>query len=74
MMVSIDAFVHGVAEMIKDLRRFLFVELGLHRSDVSISGYWRSGMNEDGWQSSKHEFVAGMEAEEAAALVIPDPS
>lgn len=60
-------FVHGVAEMIKDLRRYLFVELGLHRSDVSISGYWRSGMNEDGWQSSKHAFVAEMDSDEVAA-------
>ena len=67
-------FVHGVAEMVKDLRRHLFVERGVSKSDASISGYWRTGMTEDGWQSSKHEFVAGMEAEEAAALVIPDPS
>lgn len=44
-------FVHGVAEMVKDLRRYLFVEQGIPRSDVSISGYWRTGMTEDGWQS-----------------------
>lgn len=61
-------FVHGVAEMVKDLRRYLFVELGLDRANVSISGYWRTGMTEDGWQSSKREFVAGMEEQEAAAL------
>lgn len=61
-------FVHGVAEMVKDLRRFLFVEQGVSRSDVSISGYWRTGMNEDRWQSTKHEFVESMESEEAAAL------
>lgn len=59
-------FVHGVAEMVKDLRRFLFVESGVPRADVSISGYWRTGMTEDGWQSSKHEFVAEMEAEEVS--------
>ncbi|MDF1489373.1 siderophore-interacting protein [Tessaracoccus caeni] len=61
-------FVHGVAEMVKDLRRFLFVEQGVSRGDVSISGYWRTGMNEDRWQSTKHEFVESMESEEAAAL------
>lgn len=61
-------FVHGVAEMVKDLRRYLFVELGLNRADVSISGYWRTGMTEDGWQSSKREFVEGLEQQEAAAL------
>lgn len=61
-------FVHGVAEMVKDLRRYLFVEQGVPRGDVSISGYWRTGMNEDGWQSSKHAFVEAMESEEAEAL------
>lgn len=63
-----QVFVHGNAAMIKDLRRFFFVEQQLDRDQASISGYWRSGMNEDGWQSSKREFVAAMEAEEQAAL------
>lgn len=60
-------FVHGVAEMVKDLRRFLFVENGVPRADVSISGYWRTGLTEDGWQASKHDFVAAMEADEAGS-------
>lgn len=63
-----QVFVHGNAAMIKDLRRFFFVEQQLDRDQVSISGYWRSGMDEDGWQAGKREFVAGMEAEEQAAL------
>lgn len=60
----VEAFVHGNADMVKPLRRFLFKEVGVPREQVSISGYWRSGMNEDGWQSSKHEFNAAMEAED----------
>ncbi len=60
-------FVHGVAEMVKDIRRYLFVDRSVPRADVSISGYWRTGMTEDGWQSSKHDFVAQMDAEESAA-------
>lgn len=58
------AFVHGNADMIKDLRRFLFVELGVPREQVSISGYWRTGLTEDDWQASKREFVAAMERDE----------
>jgi len=46
------------------LRRFLFFDTGLDRSRVSISGHWRTGLNEDGWQSSKREFNAAMEAED----------
>lgn len=62
-------FIHGVAEMIKEMRRFLFVESEVPREDVSISGYWRLGMTEDQWQSSKREFNAEIEAEEARAKV-----
>ncbi|MFN3867307.1 MAG: siderophore-interacting protein [Demequina sp.] len=66
---DVEAFVHGNADMIKPLRRYLFHELGVPKERVSISGYWRTGMNEDGWQSSKREFVAQMEAEQDAASV-----
>ncbi|MBO0811638.1 MAG: siderophore-interacting protein [Microlunatus sp.] len=64
----VQVFVHGNAAMVKDLRRYFFVDLRLDRSDVSISGYWRTGQNEDAWQSGKREFVARMEAEEAAVV------
>lgn len=60
-------FIHGVAEMIKEMRRFLFVDSQLERSDVSISGYWRLGMTEDQWQASKRDFNAEMELEESGA-------
>lgn len=61
---GLEAFVHGNADMIKDLRRFLFFDCGVPRDQVSISGYWRTGLNEDAWQASKREFVAAMEAED----------
>ncbi len=64
---TVQAFVHGNAHMVKDLRRYLFVEQGMDKERVSISGYWRTDHSEDAWQASKHEFVAAMEAEEAAA-------
>lgn len=60
-------FIHGVAEMVKETRRFLFVDGGVDRADASISGYWRLGMTEDQWQASKREFAEAMEAEETAA-------
>lgn len=53
--------------MIKEMRRFLFVDSEIPRADVSISGYWRIGMTEDQWQSSKREFNAAIEQEEAQA-------
>ncbi|MDE0571899.1 siderophore-interacting protein [Demequina sp. B12] len=61
---DVECFIHGNADMIKPLRHYLFNERAVPRDRVSISGYWRTGMNEDGWQSSKREFVARMEAEQ----------
>ncbi|MGJ3507496.1 siderophore-interacting protein [Enemella sp. A6] len=68
---GLSAFVHGNADMIKDLRRFLFVDCGVPREQVSISGYWRTGLTEDDWQASKREFVAEMEREELVASGSP---
>ena len=66
----VHAFVHGNAYLVRDLRRFLFVEQRLDRSQASISGYWRTEYTEDKWQSTKGEFVAEMDAAEQAALVV----
>lgn len=62
-------FVHGAADMVGDIRRFLFAEQGVDRSLVSISGYWRTGLTEDDWQAGKHELLARWEAAEGSARV-----
>jgi NADPH-dependent ferric siderophore reductase len=58
------AFVHGEAHFVKELRQLLRVDLSIPREDLSISGYWRLGHNEDGWQASKREWNARIEAEQ----------
>ncbi len=63
-----QAFVHGEATMVKQLRRILRVERGLTPRQLSISGYWRLGADEDGWQESKGEWNRSVEAEERVAL------
>ncbi|MFF7238745.1 siderophore-interacting protein [Streptomyces collinus] len=59
-----QAFVHGEAGFVKELRRLLRVEAQIPREDLSVSGYWRLGHNEDGWQASKREWNARIEAEQ----------
>ncbi|QHA03689.1 siderophore-interacting protein [Streptomyces broussonetiae] len=59
-----QAFVHGEAGFVKELRRLLRVEKQIPREDLSISGYWRMGHDEDGWQASKREWNARIEAEQ----------
>jgi NADPH-dependent ferric siderophore reductase len=51
-----QVFVHGEANLVKALRGYLKVERGLPMDRLSISGYWRRGMNEDGWQSTKRDW------------------
>ncbi|MGW4567951.1 siderophore-interacting protein [Streptomyces sp. NPDC004561] len=60
----LHAFVHGEAGFVKELRRLLRVERQVPREDLSISGYWRLGHNEDGWQASKREWNARIEVEQ----------
>ncbi|MEU9478432.1 siderophore-interacting protein [Streptomyces sp. NPDC048191] len=60
----VQAFVHGEAGFVKELRRLLRVELQIPREDLSISGYWRLGHDEDGWQASKREWNARIEVEQ----------
>ncbi|GAA3928038.1 siderophore-interacting protein [Actinoplanes auranticolor] len=64
---EVHAFVHGEATFVKDLRALLRVERGLPMTQLSISGYWRRGLNEDGWQSTKREWNQQVEREQEPA-------
>ncbi|TDD29932.1 siderophore-interacting protein [Kribbella turkmenica] len=50
-----QVFVHGEAGFVFRIRKNLFTDRGLSRDRVSLSGYWRLGKNEDGWQAEKAE-------------------
>jgi NADPH-dependent ferric siderophore reductase len=63
---DVQVFVHGEAGFVMRLRRHLFTDRGLDRKRVSLSGYWRLGKNEDGWQAEKAE-TARKEREAAAS-------
>ncbi|MTE18287.1 siderophore-interacting protein [Streptomyces sp. TRM43335] len=64
---EVQAFVHGEAGWVKELRRHLRTERKVPRERLSISGYWRLGQDEDGWQASKREWNARVEAEQEGA-------
>jgi NADPH-dependent ferric siderophore reductase len=64
---EVQAFVHGEAGFVKELRRVLRVERGVPLEQLSISGYWRLGQDEDGWQSSKGEWNKEVEQEQESA-------
>jgi NADPH-dependent ferric siderophore reductase len=63
---DVEAFVHGSADMVRPLRRYLLGERGLPRERLSVSGYWRAGLSDEGWRAVKRDFNAAMEAESPA--------
>jgi NADPH-dependent ferric siderophore reductase len=64
---SVHAFVHGEAGFVKQLRRHLRVDRGIPLDQLSISGYWRYGTDDEGWRATKAEWNRQVEAEEATA-------
>jgi NADPH-dependent ferric siderophore reductase len=62
-----QAFVHGEAGVVKELRRHLRLDRGLPLDQLSISGYWRIGVDDEGWRQVKREW--NREVEEAEAGV-----
>ncbi|MGB0100711.1 MAG: siderophore-interacting protein [Nocardioides sp.] len=60
-----QAFVHGEADEIREIRRHLLVDRGLSRADMSCSPYWRRTMTDEAWRQIKRDYVAAMDAEVA---------
>lgn len=49
----VQAFVHGEGGAIGDLRRHLVRERGVAKELLSISGYWRRGLDDEQWRDRK---------------------
>ena len=64
-----QAFVHGEAACVKELRRYLRVDRRVPRELLSVSGYWRLGHDDESWRASKREWKAQVEAEQEGAAV-----
>ncbi|SDJ75347.1 siderophore-interacting protein [Nonomuraea jiangxiensis] len=65
---DVHAFVHGEAGFVKELRRHLRLERGIGMDRLSISGYWRTGVDDEGWRAVKPDWNRRVEAEEQAAV------
>lgn len=63
----VGAFVHGEAGAVRALRHYLRVERRLPRESLSVSGYWRLGVDDEGWRRGKREWTQALEAAEHAA-------
>ncbi|HVW40546.1 MAG TPA: siderophore-interacting protein [Amycolatopsis sp.] len=50
---TVQAFVHGEAGFVRELRRYLLDERGVPKDLLSISGYWRRGRTDEQWRVEK---------------------
>ncbi|MFF9686721.1 siderophore-interacting protein [Streptomyces sp. NPDC014623] len=64
---EVQAFVHGEAGFVKEIRRHLRLERGIPLKQLSISGYWRLGQNDDAWRAVKREWNEQVEREQESA-------
>ncbi len=51
-----QAFVHGEAGMVREVRRHLANERGFDLADLSATGYWKFKRTEEGWREDKPEW------------------
>jgi NADPH-dependent ferric siderophore reductase len=65
---TVHAFVHGEATFVKELRHLLRVERGLRREQLSISGYWRLGTDDEGWRAAKADWNRRIDEQEAQEI------
>lgn len=66
----VHAFVHGDATFVREIRSYLRFERHVPKEDLSASGYWRRGMDDEAWRAAKAEWKAQVEADEAAHAVV----
>ncbi|MFC4613728.1 siderophore-interacting protein [Cellulomonas algicola] len=66
----VSAFLHGEAGAVRELRRHLRTDRGVGRDQLSVSGYWRLGTDDEGWRAGKRAWLADIEQAEVAAGLV----
>jgi NADPH-dependent ferric siderophore reductase len=61
-----DAFVHGEAGFVRDVRRHLRATRGLAVDRLSASGYWRRGRTDEAWRAEKRDWNQAVQSDDAA--------
>ena len=69
---GLDAFVHGEAGFVRDVRRHLRAQ-GLPLARLSASGYWRRGRTDEVWRAEKSDWKRVVEDDDAALAAAARP-
>ena len=51
---------------VRELRRHLRADRAVSREQLSASGYWRLGADDEDWRASKRDWLAAIEQSESA--------
>jgi NADPH-dependent ferric siderophore reductase len=60
---DVHAFVHGEAAVTREIRRHLVLDRGIPREELSASGYWKAGRDDEAWRAEKADFNRAADAE-----------
>lgn len=61
---AVQVFLHGEAGMVRQLRRHLRGDREINKLDMSVSGYWRLGKDDEAWRAEKSAWKAAVEQDE----------
>lgn len=64
----VHAFVHGEAGWVRTVRRHLRLERAVPTDRLSVSGYWRAGVDDEGWRAQKRDWIKETDAQDAEAV------
>ncbi len=63
-----DAFIHGEAAEVREIRKHLIRDRGVDKSASSISPYWRRDHTDEEWRSVKKQWLEDQRKEDEASL------
>lgn len=61
----VDVFLHGEAGSVRAIRRHLLVDREVPREALSVSGYWKRSLTDEGWRADKAAWKQAVEADTA---------
>lgn len=64
---AVHAFVHGEAGAVREARRHLLADRGVPPEALSVSGYWKRKLDDEGWRAVKRDWNAQVEQDVATA-------
>lgn len=65
----IQAFVHGEASAVREIRRQLLTDRRVEKDGLSASGYWKERLSDEGWRAEKPEWKRQVAEDDRAASV-----